>query len=546
MTVPVFTQSDLDAIASACATFPIADIERAATRALCEGSLLEFIRAHWHVVEPGRPFVDNWHLHALCEHLEAVTDGRISRVLFNVPPGAMKSLTVNVFWPAWEWGPRNMPYLRYLSASYSEDLTVRDNRRCRAIIGSELYQSLWADRVKIDPNQDATGNYATMAKGWRIATSVGGVGTGERADRIIVDDPHSVKTADSEIVRKATLLWWNEVMPTRLNDPATSAMIVIMQRVHEEDVAGSIISGEQPWAHVMVEMRFDPRLPHRKTLIGWQDPRTEDGELYWPERFPEWVVDRDERIMGPFAVAAQHQQSPSPRGGGILRLDWWRCWPEESEADSWTREVEDENGKVVLRTLFPDFEFILVSIDTAYTERQVNDWSACTVWGLFTDRVRRPRIMLVEAWRERLELHELVERVRATCTRRKADALLIEAKASGLSVIQEVRRLTREDEYQVIGIDPKGDKVARVHAIVPMFSGGLIFAPKRRWADVVMEECAQFPRGRHDDFVDATSQALGYMRRTGLAQLVGEVERDEEEALTFRGQRQTVATAYGL
>jgi hypothetical protein len=217
-----------------------------------------------------------------------------------------------------------------------------------------LYQSLWGDVVQIDPQQDAAGNYATTAKGWRIATSVGGVGTGERADRVIVDDPHSVKTADSETIRNATLQWWREVIPTRVNDPAASAFVVIMQRVHEADVSGDIIA-QGGWTHVMIPMRFDP---HRAwhTTVGTGDPRTLDGELYWPARFPDWTVRREERVMGPFAVASQFQQSPTPRGGGIILREWWKVWPPEGQEDSWTRWVEVD-GKQVQRSLYPDLDY---------------------------------------------------------------------------------------------------------------------------------------------------------------------------------------------
>lgn len=512
-------------------------------RSACENSLHEFIIQYWHVVEPGREFVDNWHIQALCDHLEAVTAGDITRVLFNVPPGAMKSLLVNVFWPAWEWGPKNMPWVRYLSASYSEDLTVRDNRRCRAILADPRYQEMWGDRVQIDPRQDATGNYATLAKGWRIATSVGGVGTGERADRVIIDDPHSIKTADSEIIRNATLQWWREVIPTRVNDAQKSAFVVIMQRVHEEDVSGDIIA-QGGWTHVMIPMRFDSRRPGH-TKIGWSDPRTEDGDLFWPARFPDWTVQRDERVLGKFAVASQFQQSPTPRGGSIILDHWWKVWPPEGQEDSWTTYLPDENGREVAKTVFPSLNYVLLSLDTAYTEKEENDWSACTVWGAF-EMNGNPKVILIEAWRERLEMRALVQKIIDTARRRKADGVLIEAKASGISVGQEMRRLMRDGEFTIFVEPPKGDKTARLHSVSAQFSDGLVYAPERKWADMVIEECAQFPRSKHDDLVDTVSAGLKKLRDLGVVQHADEVAADHLERITFRGNRMTVAQEYGL
>jgi predicted phage terminase large subunit-like protein len=498
------------------------------------------------VVEPGREFVDNWHIQALCDHLEAVTAGDITRVLFNVPPGAMKSLLVNVFWPAWEWGPRNMPWVRYLSASYSEDLTVRDNRRCRAILADPRYQEMWGDRVQIDPRQDATGNFATMAKGWRIATSVGGVGTGERADRVIIDDPHSIKTADSEIIRNATLQWWREVIPTRVNDAQKSAFVVIMQRVHEEDVSGDIIA-QGGWTHVMIPMRFDAQRAGR-TKIGWSDPRTEDGDLFWPARFPDWTVQRDEQVLGKFAVASQFQQSPAPRGGGIVLREWWKLWPPEGQEDSWTTYVTDDRGREVAKPVNPECSYVLLSVDTAYTEKEENDWSACTVWGSF-EMNGNPKIILLEAWRERLEMRALVMKILDTARRRKADGVLIEAKASGLSVMQEMRRLMRDGEFTIFSEVPRGDKVARLHAVVPQFSGGLVYAPNRGWADMVIEEIASFPRAKHDDLVDTASSALKKLRELGIVQHPAEVEAEKLERLFRAGNRParlSIEQEYGL
>jgi predicted phage terminase large subunit-like protein len=287
-----------------------------------EESLKSFIQLTWPILEPGREFVSGWHIDAICDHLQAVTDGKITRLLINVPPGFMKSLTTEVFWPAWEWGPRNLPSTRYVSSSYSEALTVQDNRRTRNLIKAPLYQKHWGDRFTIDSSQDAKMRFDNDHMGFKIATSVGGLGTGERGDRVIIDDPHNVKEGESPQVRESTLRWFTEVMPTRVNDPEKSAIIVIMQRVHEEDISGYIIAKELGYDCLILPMEYEPER-HCTTSIGFSDPRTEENELMWPDRMTRAVIERDKKILGSYAVAGQFQQRPAPRGGGMFQRDWF-------------------------------------------------------------------------------------------------------------------------------------------------------------------------------------------------------------------------------
>lgn len=287
-----------------------------------EGNLRQFIELGWNILEPGRSFVPGWHIDAICEHLEAVTNGEISRLLINIPPGCMKSLTTNVFWPAWEWGPRHRADLRYVCASYSEDLTIRDNRRCRNLIQSDWYQQLWGKNFRLVGDQNAKKKFETNQRGFKIATSVGGLGTGERGDRFIIDDPHNIIDGESDLKREAVLLWFTEVVPTRVNDPDKSVIIIIMQRVHDRDVSGCILARELGYVHLMLPMEFDPER-RCTTSIGFTDPREQDGGLLWKERMSSRVVDRDKEIMGEYAVASQFQQRPAPRGGGMFKRNWF-------------------------------------------------------------------------------------------------------------------------------------------------------------------------------------------------------------------------------
>ena len=234
-----------------------------------EERLIDFIELLWHTAEPARDFVRGWAIEAVCEHLEAVTSGDIKRLIINVPPGFLKSMATCVFWPAWEWGPCDMPFNRYICTSYSSSLTERDNLRTLQVVHSPLFKEHWGDRFKVN---ESMVKIMTDKTGWKLATSVGGVGTGERGDRVIVDDPNSVRQAESKIIRESTNSWMKEVMPTRLNDPRTSAIVLIQQRTHEEDVTGFLLSEGGDYEHLMIPMEWDGR--RYTTSIGWTDPRT--------------------------------------------------------------------------------------------------------------------------------------------------------------------------------------------------------------------------------------------------------------------------------
>ena len=284
----------------------------------CEDDLCEFIRQAWHIVEPGAEYFHNWHVDMLAEHLEAITYGveldngvLYNRLLINIPPGMMKSLLTSVFWPAWEWGPKNMPHMRYLCASHSQDLAVRNSTKMRRLIDSEWYQDRWGDRVKLTKDQNQKTKFENTATGFMQAVASGSI-TGARGDRVIIDDPHSVEGASSDQMRATTIEWFLEAVPTRLNKPLESAIVVIMQRLHEEDVSGVILDKGLGYDHIMLPMRYDPSRA-MPTMLGLEDPRKEPGQLLFSKRFPEAVVDRDEKAMGPYAVAGQFDQAPTPR-----------------------------------------------------------------------------------------------------------------------------------------------------------------------------------------------------------------------------------------
>lgn len=286
--------------------------------------LINFIELMWPTIEPATPFVNGWALGAICEHLEDVTLGKTRKLLINVPPGCMKSLTTNVFWPAWEWGPRRLAHHKFITASYHQGLTVRDNRRCRNLLVSELYQEMWGDRFRLSDDQNAKVRFDNDKTGFKLAIASGGM-TGERGNRVTIDDPHSVQGAESEAERESTLFWFTETVPTRITNPDTDAFVVIMQRVHERDVSGLILARDLGYTVLCLPMEYERDHPHR--WVG--DPRTQEGELLWEERFSREYLEKDLKPTlrakgGTYAEAGQLQQRPAPRGGGMFKTDDWR------------------------------------------------------------------------------------------------------------------------------------------------------------------------------------------------------------------------------
>ena len=523
---------------------------RAIEKRKCEMSLAAFVRAAWNVIEPGQPYVHGWHIDFICAHLEAITNGQLNddgtfynRLLVNVPPGTMKSLLIGVFWPAWEWGPCNKPHMRYVCASHSLDLAIRDSLRMRRLVTSEWYQGLWGDRVKITGDQNAKAKFETTATGFRQACSFAGI-TGYRGDRVICDDILSVDDANSDAKRESATTLFKEAVTSRLNNPDESAIIVVMQRLHEGDVSGVILDSDMGYDHIMLPMRYDPNRAC-VTRLGYADPREIDGELLFPDRFPLHVVERDEAAMGPYATAGQYAQSPEPRGGGIIKDLWWKLWD---------------------RNEYPGIEYVVASLDTAYTTKSENDPSALTIWGVFSspgegqatrsvDRYGRTievatsyqsealgataKVMLMYAWQDKLEIGDLVVKVEEICTRMKVDLLLIENKAAGHSVAQEIRRVFNSASFAVQMYDPKTlDKVARLYSIQHIFSEGMVYAPNKDWAEMVIRQTSSFPRGAHDDLVDTVSMGLKHLREVGMLTRAPERMAEIEDSKVFHGNDQ--------
>lgn len=454
-------------------------------RELCRRSLADFAKMAWHVLEPATPLKWGWALDAICQHLEAVTSGEIKRLLMNVPPGTMKSLLTGVIWPCWEWGPAGQAEKRYLATAHKQDLAIRDNMKCRRLIQSEWYQERWP--IMLTSDQNAKTKFENSASGLREAMSFTSM-TGARGDRVILDDPLSADDANSPAALRAAELSFLEALPTRINNEQ-SAIVVVMQRLHEKDTSGIILDKGLPYVHLCLPMRFEP---DRRcvTSIGFSDPRTVEGELLFPERFPEAQVVELEKTLGSYASAGQLQQRPAPRGGGLFKDSWWQYWD-----------------------ALPEIEYRQIYADTAMKAGEANDYSVLQCWG----RTTTGKAVLIDQIRDKWEAPELLVRARAFWAKHKAApnvgalrAFRIEDKASGTGLIQTLKR----EGIPVQGIQRgKGqDKISRAMDALPSIEAGLVLLPRNApfLADLLAEASA-FPNGAHDDQIDPLCDSVADM-----------------------------------
>jgi predicted phage terminase large subunit-like protein len=278
--------------------------------------LVNFIEQAWHVVEPQTEFKNNWHIGAIAEHCEAVQSGEIRNLLVNIPPRFMKSLIISVFWPVWSWIQN--PGMQWLTSSYAHQLAIRDAVKSRRIINSTWFKQRWP-HIALSSDQNVKSSYYNTDGGYRLATSVGGAVTGEGGHIITVDDPHNIVEIESEVVRKNAILWWDEAMSTRLNDPETGGKVIIMQRSHQYDLSGHVIE-KGNYTHLKLPLEF--RVKKKCfTEIGFEDPRTKEDELLWKNRVGKTANQDMKHALGSYGYAGQMQQEPSAREGNMFKID---------------------------------------------------------------------------------------------------------------------------------------------------------------------------------------------------------------------------------
>ena len=513
-------------------------------RRTMERSLYEFLKGAWPIIEPGRQFIDNWHIKAICEHLEAVSRREIKRLLINVPFRTSKSTITSVAWPAWTWAQFGEANHQWLCGSYAEKLAIRDNLKMRRLVQSDWYKSYWGDRFSLAGDQNEKKRFQNDQMGYRIAFGMTGGVMGDGGDTILIDDPHDRQGAHSEAERENTLTTYDEALITRLNDPITGAIVIIMQRLHQKDLSGHVLGKGEDWTHLMLPMEYE-KARHCSTALGFSDPRRTEGELLWPERFDAPTVKSLVKGLGSYGAAGQLQQRPSPAGGGILKPEFFQLWSAKKAV--------------------PDLFFIVQSYDTAFTEKTENDPTACSVWGIGEHEsgpLKGTRFaILLDYWADHMKYPDLKRKVMADWKAdyggikddplhpsRKADTILVEEKGSGQSLLQDLRT----SNIPVIAYNPgRADKISRAHITAPLLEAEMFYVLESKkepgkpvtWARPFMEQCEQFPNGEHDDGVDTFTQAAIYLRDADFLD-IDVVPADAVSTVDYHAQRKSQRNPY--
>ena len=467
--------------------------------------LRDFVRHAWPVLEPETPLVWSWHVEAICDHLESVSEGQIKRLLINVPPGHAKSLLVSVFWPAWQW--LRKPSWRALFSSYKAELAIRDSVRCRAVLQSDWYASWFRPEWKLSGDQNVKSYFQNSATGARQSIGVGGGATGFRGDAVVVDDPLKADEWPSPDELEKVISWWDFQMSSRLNDMGKGARVVIMQRLHERDLSGYLLE-RGGYEHLCLPSEYDPGRSC-VTSIGFKDPRTERGELLFPARFDASVIAEAKRDLGPYGYSGQHDQSPTPVGGSIVREEWIRYWyPADAIPPPAVRVMTADGVREIPQEPLGPVETCVQSWDLAFKGGASSDFVAGHVWGR-----TGARFYLLDRAHARLDFPATLTTIREM-TKRHPRALekLVEDKANGPAVIATLR-----DEIPgLVPVQPDGGKEARLHSVAPLFAAGNVWLPHPAfapWVHEVVAELVRFPRAPHDDDVDACTQALSRLSR---------------------------------
>lgn len=453
--------------------------DRDAIKARCS-TLAGFVKEAWHVLEPTNPLKWSWHLDAMCAHLEAISFGQMEpRLIINVPPGSSKSMIVSVLWQAWEWGPLGKASLRFLTTSFEEENVKRDTRKTRDLIRSEWFRALWPEVVLTRAGETS---FASSATGTREGVPFASI-TGKRGDRFVIDDPHSLDGAESEADRTKATRRFLEGGLNRVNDQTASAIVVVMQRLHEADLSGVLLSRQLGFVHLLIPMEFEPAR-RCVTPIGWQDPRTYDGELMDPVRMPREAVDRLKSVSD-YSWAGQYQQRPVPREGGLFKRHWfegkiikaapagtvwWRHW----DLAASTKKTSARTAGVKMgRT--PDGKFIVAHVIKTHAEGA---------------QVRS----LIKSTAE-IDGYEV--------------GISLPQDPGQAGKVQKSDFIAQLAGWNVRAEPETGDKFTRAEPFAAQCEGGNVYLVEGEWNSDYLDELCLFPGGTWKDQVDASSGAFG-------------------------------------
>ena len=443
-----------------------------------------FIRKVFATVSPGEVYLHNWHIDAIVRQLMRVHRGQTLRLLINQPPRSLKSICISVAYIAWTLG--HDPTRRFIIVSYSGDFAAELHRQFRQVVKSAWYAELFPGTKW---EKETAQEFVTTRGGGRYATSVGGTLTGRGGDAIVIDDPLNAIEALSEVARKRVIDWYSGTLVSRLNDKRTGAIIAIMQRLHEDDLAGHLLR-QGGWDHLdMPAIALedeDVDLGHGKSHLRVI------GDVLHPEREDQAALDKIKREIGGLLFSAQYQQRPVPVEGNLIRRVWLRYF----ELGALPAPVY--SSKVVQ------------SWDVAMMTGDHNDYSVCTTW-----RADGNDVYLLDVFRGRLEYPDLRRKVISHAEVHRPATILIEDAGPGMNLLQDLRRSSMPDGIiRPIGVKPEGGKVERMLAQSAKIEAGQVHLPKDApWLGEFLSELLAFPRGRHDDQVDSVSQFLFWWQK---------------------------------
>jgi hypothetical protein len=582
------------------------EVERRAKRAEYERSFLAFVRRFWSEVDPAELRLA-WFHETLIEHLEAVCHGEIRSLLCNLPPRVGKSLIVSVLYPSWIWArasvaPQSGPQISFLAISYSAALAETFAVKMRRLVFGHAYQALWGERVKMLPDQLSRADFGNSAGGMRLSNSLEAGLLGKGADCHLVDDPHSVSGAESDAERLTTLRAFSESLPTQVSNPQTAARIMVCQRTHEDDASNLVLETWPDVVHLMFPARYEinRHCP--------QDKRTYEGELLFPEIWDEASLRRvelgleglskGEAGLSSYAASAQLAQAPVPRGGGVIRREDWKVWPETPPQAADVKR--DRDGRFLVE--LPPVSFVLVSCDTAYSEKDSADFSAVVVLGVWSrrreevtraspwystrwgapdleeearrleDAEEQARVILMEGFVTRAPLNDLTpgrdgkprglcQRLIDVCRRRRADRLVLENANRAQDTMREIQRQIGHNQIMIELFEPSehGSKLNRMMSCQSLFANGLVYSPANlvrtpdggveltefKWVEEIVAQCQRCPRGKQD-LCDATSMGLIWLRKFGFLQLQPEFIQSELDRRAWKPKPFNVARSYGV
>ena len=466
------------------------DLEEARKKGKARNEFIGFVKYVWPA------FIEGRHHKVVADAFERVIRGDLKRLIINMPPRHTKSEFASYLLPAWFLGQN--PDGKVIQTSHTAELSVGFGRKVRNLVDSEDFKEVFPS-LSLRADSKAAGRWSTGQGGEYFAIGVGGAVTGKGADLLIIDDPHSEQDGQSidPGVFDKTYEWYTSGPRQRLQPGG--AIIIVMTRWHKRDLTGKIVKasvqreGVDEWEVI----EFPAIMP--------------SGNALWPEFWSqkELIALRDELPSAKWS--AQYQQEPTSEEGALVKREWWKRWEPEKP---------------------PACDFIIQSWDTAFLKTRRADYSACTTWGVFyrpdDEGLKRPNIMLLDAYKKRMEFPELKKTAMEFYNNWEPDACIVEAKAAGAPLVFELRAMgIPVSEYTP---SRGNDKVARVNAVADLFASGVVWCPETRFAEMVIEEFASFPVGEHDDLVDSSTQALLRFRQGGFLRL----NTDEEDEPMYR------------